>query len=377
MFLSSKTLVTTKFAPEKRLEEMLDRLESNNNAVAIPVDESLSYLRGKRVLVTGAGGSIGTQLCLYLKHIGVGHIFALGHGGGSLLKLSKKLDDSFPHDRVIADVADPISIRAAFKRFRPQVVVHLAAIKHQDVLEENVNAAIQINVKGTKIVVESALENEVELLIFVSSDKAVNPTSIYGCSKRLGEMIITSHAYHPFTKMLIVRFGNVFGSDASVVDLFKRQLAAGDPVTVTHPDVNRWFMEIDDAAMLLCYAGALGDDGGGIFVLDMGEPIRIVDLARTLIKRSGRTDVQIKFIGLRPGEKLTEELFTEQEMERRVPTEHPPIWKVKPEEVDRVRLGGMIAELIFFAEEGYTDAVRSKLQEIIPEYVPDYVKKAA
>lgn len=365
-------------APQKRLEELLTRLD---NPVALPVeepdpivDEALSYLKDKRVLVTGAGGSIGTQLCLSLTRIGVGNIIALGHGGGSLLKLSQKLNP-FPHTLVVADVADPIQMKAAFQRFEPEVVFHLAAIKHLDVLEVNEIAAVT-NVKGTQNVVSAALEHDIELLVFVSTDKACNPTSIYGCSKRVGEMIVISHADNPVTKMVIVRFGNCFGSSASVVELFLRQIDVGGPVTVTHPQVSRWFMGIDEAAMLICHAGALGH-GGEIFVLDMGEPIRIVDLARTLIERSGRKDIKIAYCGLRPGEKLYEALFTAEELKRRMPTQNSRIWKVKPEKIDRVQLGGLIAELVFFAEEGHREAVKKTFQELIPEYVPDYMEKAA
>ena len=277
-------------------------------------------LRGKKILVTGAGGSIGSEICRQVAKFKPKEIIILGHGENSIYQLNMELvgkySQHFTITPVIADVQDRKRIFEVMDKYQPDVVYHAAAHKHVPLMELNPREAVKNNILGTRNVAEAASHARVKAFVMVSTDKAVNPPNIMGATKRLCEMIVQDMATRSeYTKFVAVRFGNVLGSRGSVIPLFKKQIAEGGPVTVTHPDIVRYFMTIPEAAQLVIQAGALAR-GGEIFVLDMGQPVKIVDLAKNLIRLSGydEGDIEIKFTGLRPGEKMYEELLNEGEV---------------------------------------------------------------
>jgi FlaA1/EpsC-like NDP-sugar epimerase len=278
-------------------------------------------LGGKVVLITGAGGSIGSELCRQVARYGPLRLVLYELSEFALYRIEQELSEHFPHIpllRLVGDVRDPEHLRATFARVRPQVVFHAAAYKHVPLMEEdNAFAALRNNTLGTWRAASAAAEAGAERFVLISTDKAVNPTNVMGASKRAAEMVIAKLAAEVAaqggrTRFMAVRFGNVLGSSGSVIPKFKEQIARGGPVTVTHPDITRFFMTIPEAARLVVQAAAIGE-GGQVFVLDMGEPVRIVDLARDLIRMSGHTsdEIPITFSGLRPGEKLYEELLAD------------------------------------------------------------------
>ena len=277
-------------------------------------------LRGKKILVTGAGGSIGSEICRQVAKFKPKEIIILGHGENSIYQLNMELvgkySQHFTITPVIADVQDRKRIFEVMDKYKPDVVYHAAAHKHVPLMELNPREAVKNNILGTRNVAEAASHARVKAFVMVSTDKAVNPPNIMGATKRLCEMIVQDMATRSeYTKFVAVRFGNVLGSRGSVIPLFKKQIAEGGPITVTHPDIVRYFMTIPEAAQLVIQAGALAR-GGEIFVLDMGQPVKIVDLAKNLIRLSGydEGDIEIKFTGLRPGEKMYEELLNEGEI---------------------------------------------------------------
>ncbi|GLB58990.1 polysaccharide biosynthesis protein [Cytobacillus sp. NCCP-133] len=284
--------------------------------------ESISVkLTGKTVLVTGAGGSIGSEICRQVCKFNPKKLVLLGHGENSIylidMELKNKHKDEMEIVPVIADIQDRYRIFEVMEAYKPEVVYHAAAHKHVPLMEYNPKEAVKNNVLGTKNVAEAADIFGAENFVLVSSDKAVNPTNVMGSTKRIAEMVIQELDKHSATKFVAVRFGNVLGSRGSVIPLFKKQIQAGGPVTVTHPDMTRYFMTIPEASRLVMQAGALAR-GGEIFVLDMGEPVKIVDLAKNLIKLSGYSEeeIGIKFSGIRPGEKMYEELLNEKEVHK-------------------------------------------------------------
>ena len=277
-------------------------------------------LRGKKILVTGAGGSIGSEICRQVAKFKPKEIVILGHGENSIYQLNMELvgkySQHFTITPIIADVQDRKRIFEVMDKYKPDVVYHAAAHKHVPLMELNPREAVKNNILGTRNVAEAASHARVKAFVMVSTDKAVNPPNIMGATKRLCEMIVQDMATRSeYTKFVAVRFGNVLGSRGSVIPLFKKQIAEGGPITVTHPDIVRYFMTIPEAAQLVIQAGALAR-GGEIFVLDMGQPVKIVDLAKNLIRLSGydEGDIEIKFTGLRPGEKMYEELLNEGEV---------------------------------------------------------------
>lgn len=277
-------------------------------------------LRGKKILVTGAGGSIGSEICRQVAKFKPKEIVILGHGENSIYQLNMELvgkySQHFTITPVIADVQDRKRIFEVMDKYKPDVVYHAAAHKHVPLMELNPREAVKNNILGTRNVAEAASHARVKAFVMVSTDKAVNPPNIMGATKRLCEMIVQDMVTRSeYTKFVAVRFGNVLGSRGSVIPLFKKQIAEGGPITVTHPDIVRYFMTIPEAAQLVIQAGALAR-GGEIFVLDMGQPVKIVDLAKNLIRLSGfdEGDIEIKFTGLRPGEKMYEELLNEGEV---------------------------------------------------------------
>lgn len=344
----------------------------------VALDEALvrDELCGAVVLVTGAGGSIGAELCRQICHAGAERLVLVEQAENALFEIHRSLGATFPAlalDPCIADVCDARRIEALFARFRPDHVFHAAAHKHVPMMEWNPCEAVKNNVFGTRTVADAAHRHGVRRFVMISTDKAVNPTSVMGATKRVAELYVQALSAVSQTRFVAVRFGNVLGSAGSVLPLFKAQIAAGGPVTVTHPEMRRYFMTIPEAGQLVLQAGAMGE-GGEIFVLDMGEPIFVKDLARDLIHLSGLTpgrDVEIAFTGLRPGEKLFEELSLASENAAR--TRHPKIFigKLEPMALAEVERGlEALGALAFGAQEPTPEAMRAALCQIIPEYAP-------
>ena len=332
-----------------------------------------AYLREQNVMVTGAGGSIGSELCRQICRFQPENIILFERAESPLHAIELELKQNFKNACVIpilADIQDKNQLNKAFEVHHPSIVFHAAAYKHVPMLEIQPWKAIDNNIVGTKNLMEVSIAHNIAKFVFVSTDKAVRPANVMGASKRLAETMIQSQIGCGLsqTNFMIVRFGNVVGSVGSVVPLFKKQIQEGGPVTVTHPEVTRFFMTIPEASQLILQAGAMGE-GGEIFILDMGTPIKIGDMARDLIRLSGfepGVDIKIEYTGLRPGEKLYEELITEGE--NVVPTRHEKILVLKGTECDLELLNGKIDELVHLAEEQLGDQIKSKLKEIVPEY---------
>jgi len=327
-------------------------------------------LSGRSILVTGAGGSIGRELCRQIARWGPSELILVGHGENSIFEALIELQESFPSlpfRPVIADVRDLPRMQAVFSRYRPQVVFHAAAHKHVPLMEVNIEEAVSNNILGTRNLVETALAWDVERLVMISTDKAIRPVNVMGATKRIAEMIVLNAAGRSGRPYCVVRFGNVLGSRGSVVPLFKRQIARGGPVTVTHPDMKRYFMTIPEAVHLVLQAASMGEDGE-TFVLNMGQQIRILDLAEDLIRLSGLEpgkDIEIVFTGIRSGEKLSEDLWDQDSSFR--PTSHPEIFRLEcPEALSGDTLDKSLDELIHLAEEGESQAVLNLLDELIP-----------
>ena len=345
------------------LEDLLRREQIHLNE-----DNVQAFITGKCVLVTGAGGSIGSELCRQIAKHAPSRLLLLGKGENSIYEIHQELRGKFPEllaTPVIADVRDALRIGEVFDRFRPQLVFHAAAHKHVPLMESQPSEAVQNNVFGTKNVAEAACQFGVEAFIMVSTDKAVNPTSVMGATKRIAELFVQTMNCSSQTRFSAVRFGNVLGSRGSVVPLFRRQIAAGGPVTVTDPEMRRYFMTIPEAVQLVLQAGVL-TRGGEVFVLDMGKPVRIVDLAKDLIELSGLKpyeDIDIQFTGLRPGEKLFEELLTAEE--GTTATTHAKIFQANLRQVDRALLENKLLTLRKMRDQ---EAIRGMIRDIVPTY---------
>jgi FlaA1/EpsC-like NDP-sugar epimerase len=298
---------------EVKLEDLLGR-----EPIKLDTCEISSYIKDHVVLVTGGGGSIGSELCRQISSFEPKRLIILDNYENNAYDIQNELTDNYPNldlFTVIANIRDKQRLENIFRKYRPEVVFHAAAHKHVPLMEANPTEAIKNNVFGTQNVAECADKYEVIKFVLISTDKAVNPTNIMGATKRIAEMMVQSFNRHSKTEFVAVRFGNVLGSNGSVIPLFKKQIEKGGPVTVTHPEVTRYFMTITEAAQLVIQAGAMAK-GGEIFVLDMGQPVKIVDLARNLIKLSGfdpDEEIKIEFTGLRSGEKLYEELLLDEE----------------------------------------------------------------
>lgn len=340
--------------------------------VQLDLDKIEEFLTNKVILVTGAGGSIGSEMCRQVCHFKPKLLLLVEQAENALFFIERELRQSFPDvpmKDIICDITDEERVNALFGKFRPQVVIHAAAHKHVPLMEVNPGEALKNNVRGTRIVADACDKYGSTNFVMISTDKAVNPTSIMGSTKRIAEMYIQDLNRTSATHFVTVRFGNVLGSNGSVVPIFKAQIANGGPVTVTHPDMRRYFMTIPEASQLVLQAASMGK-GGEIFVLDMGEPVKIVDLARELITLSGfrpGEDIEIKFTGLRPGEKLFEELsITGENM---LPTPHPKIgvWQNCP--MDRQKLCEGIERLMSISQSLDRAEIVAAIKQLVPEYI--------
>lgn len=330
-----------------QLDDLLHR-----EPVQIDLKEIAGYLRGEVVLVTGAGGSIGSELCRQVASFVPRQLIILGHGENSIYRIWLELIDSFrdvPVEIVIADIRDRQKIEYVFKKYQPGVVFHAAAHKHVPLMELHPYEAVKTNVFGTLNVAEAADIAGVKVFVMISTDKAVNPSSVMGGTKRIAEVIVQQKNSVSNARFTAVRFGNVLGSNGSVVPIFQQQISNGGPITVTHPEMKRYFMTIPEAVQLVIQAGSMAR-GGEVFVLDMGDPLKIVDLARDMIKLSGlepEKDIAIRFTGIRPGEKLFEEILTAEEGSNA--TKHKRIFVVKPTLID---VGVLETEIMNLSRKG-------------------------
>ena len=336
------------------------------------IDDQLigTSLGNRRVLVTGAGGSIGRELCRQIARWQPDSLVILGHGENSIFETLLEIEENFPSlpiHPVIADIRDPDRMNVVFENFRPQVVFHTAAHKHVPLMEVNVDEAITNNVLGTRNLVDVSLNYGVERLVMISTDKAIRPSSVYGATKRLAEMQVLDAAHRSGLPYSVVRFGNVLGSRGSVIPRFKRQILNGGPVTITHPDMKRYFMTIPEAVHLVLQAFSMGQ-GGEVFVLNMGEQVRILDLAEDLIRLSGLEpgkDIEIVYTGIRPGEKMSEELWDRWATYQ--PTPHPDIVLLGGEDLlSEHALHRIVEELVHLAREGDTTSIVRILDDCIP-----------
>lgn len=348
-------------------------------AIHLETDLLERFIRGKRVLVTGAGGSIGSELCRQVARLQPSMLVLVERSEFHLFTIHQELIAAFPKLVVrprICDVSDRDRMHTVFGEDKPQVVFHAAAHKHVPMMEWNPGEAIKNNVFGTKLAADMAHEFGAEAFVLISTDKAVNPTSIMGATKRVAEMYVQSLSQQSSTKFVAVRFGNVLGSAGSVIPIFQAQIAAGGPIKVTHPDMKRYFMTIPEASQLVMQAAAMGQ-GGEIFVLDMGEPVKIVDLARDLIRLSGlepETDIRIEFTGVRPGEKLFEEFGFD--AEKMVKTRHDKIYvgKLQPSGLEQMQRH--LEWLQSYAPSTSTEQVRAALARVVPEMQPDVLRQS-
>ncbi len=337
-----------------------------------------TFLNNKVILVTGAGGSIGSEMCRQICNFGPATLLLLEQAENPLFYIDGELRRNYPNiniKSVIADIYDRCRVEQVFAEYKPEIVVHAAAHKHVPLMESNPGESIKNNVIGTRNLADMADKYGTTDFVMISTDKAVNPTSLMGSSKRIAEMYVQDLDRTSNTRFKTVRFGNVLGSNGSVIPVFKAQIAAGGPVTVTHPDMTRYFMTIPEASQLVLQAATMGN-GGEIFLLDMGEPVKIVDLARELIRLSGFVpdeEIKIEFSGIRPGEKLYEELSLEGE--NMIQTKHPKIAIWKTRAVDRERLYCNIEELIKVAPSQNHKQIVQAIKKLIPEYMGDKVPK--
>lgn len=355
--------VTVRQLRDVDLEDLLRR-----EPVRLDLNEIAQYITGKRVLVTGAGGSIGSELCRQIASLSPASLSLLGKGENSIYEIDRELHMKFPQldiKPIIADIRDAKRINKIFVDGKPQVVFHAAAHKHVPLMELQPAEAASNNIFGTEIVAEAADRVQADVFVMISTDKAVNPTSIMGATKRVAELVIQNINKVSDTKFVAVRFGNVLGSRGSVVPLFKKQIAEGGPITITHPDMKRYFMTIPEAVQLVIQAGSMAK-GGEVFVLDMGKPVKIVDLACDLIELSGFTpysDIKIKYTGIRPGEKLFEELLTAEEGTNA--TKHEKIYVANSNAIDEERLQGGLAAL---RQTVYDHDITDIIGKIVPTY---------
>jgi FlaA1/EpsC-like NDP-sugar epimerase len=348
------------------VEDLLGR-----EPVRIDIAEAEAYLKGAVVLVTGGAGSIGSELCRQIARYNPKQLIILDHNENDTYFLLMELKDRYPQLEIrfiIGDIKDVSLLEHTFAKYKPQVVFHAAAHKHVPLMQENITAAVNNNVTGSKNLIEAARKHGVERFVLISTDKAVDPTGIMGTTKRIAEMVMQSCCNDSKTKFMAVRFGNVIGSNGSVAPIFRKQIEAGGPVTVTHPEATRYFMSVSEATKLVLQAGAIGE-GGEVFLLDMGEPVKIIDLARNLIRLSGLrpdVDIKIEFTGLREGDEITEDLVGVKET----------VVKTKQDKVLVVQNGGFNTEtfpddlklLEKLAAEHDGAGINNQMAKMVPTY---------
>lgn len=351
-----------------RLEDVLAR-----EPVVVDTAALRPHLEGQVVLVTGAGGSIGSELCRQIATFNPKLLLLLGHGENSLFAINQELRHEYKFSNtkmILADVADAAAIRNVFSTYRPRIVFHAAAHKHVPIVEENICEAVRNNVLGTRTVALAAAASGTAKMVLLSTDKAVNPTSVMGLTKRMAELICQSFAGSSSTEFVVVRFGNVLGSRGSVVPIFKQQVASGGPVTITHRDMQRYFMTIPEAVSLVLQAMSMGNDGE-VFVLDMGDPIKILHLAEQIIRLSGYEpyrDIQIVETSVRPGEKLFEEILTQGEGISS--TSHHRLFIAKQVRIDYSRIGTAMERLHRAIRMSDWRVALDVLRDFVPEYTP-------
>lgn len=355
---------------EVQIEDLLER-----DPIQIDIYKVASHLEGKRVLITGAAGSIGSEIMRQVASFNPYKMILVDQAETPLHDIRLELQDHWRDidaETIVADISNLTRMEAIFKKHRPQYIFHAAAYKHVPMMEDNVSESIQVNVAGTRNLADLALKYDAEKFVMVSTDKAVNPTNVMGCSKRICEIYVQSLAKKiqkegiKKTQFITTRFGNVLGSNGSVIPRFRDQIQRGGPVTVTHPDIIRYFMTIPEACRLVLEAGSMGN-GGEIYIFDMGKPVKIVDLAKRMISLSGRTDVKIEFTGLRHGEKLYEELLNVKETTK--PTYHEKIMIATVREYDYDEVKERIAKLIEVSYTYNQMQIVSAMKDLVPEFI--------
>jgi FlaA1/EpsC-like NDP-sugar epimerase len=356
---------------ELKIEDLLGR-----EPVALDQSALSEELRGKIVMVTGAGGSIGSELCRQVCRFAPARLVLLEQAENALFNIHREIQAAYPDQQVVplvADICDERRVHWAMRTYHPEVVLHAAAHKHVPMMEWNPDEAVRNNVFGTVTLANAAHEQGVSMFVMISTDKAVNPTSVMGATKRVAEIYAQVLARHSRTRFVTVRFGNVLGSAGSVIPIFEEQIARGGPITVTHPDMKRYFMTIPEACQLVLQAGTMGS-GGEIFILDMGEPVKIVDLARDMIELCGLVpgeDIEIQFTGLRPGEKLFEELSVSDENADK--TRHSKIFVGRGRTHDFDQVTDYLLWLRKVIESGRPDLIPGALAKLVPEFRSDRI----
>lgn len=357
------------------IEELLGR-----DPIQLDKSKVQRDLSGKTILITGAAGSIGSEIARQVMGFHPGKVILLDQAETPLYELEKEMLERFKHNKealssfeiFVGDVKNEAKMRKLFEREKPHVIYHAAAYKHVPLMEQNPEAAVITNVFGTKVVADLAVKFHAERFVMVSTDKAVNPTNVMGASKRIAEIYVQALNETNggnVTKFITTRFGNVLGSNGSVIPLFRKQIDEGGPITITHPDITRYFMTIPEACQLVLEAGSMGK-GGEIYLFDMGKPVRIVDLAKNMIKLSGLTlgkDIHIEYIGLRPGEKIQEELLNDHE--NTTPTHHPKITIARINPMEYHSVVKEIDELLTILNNGQATEIVRKMKAIVPEYL--------
>ena len=366
---SGQTLNRTQLK-EIQIEDLLQR-----NPIEIDIHRVASHLEGKRVMITGAAGSIGSEIMRQVASFNPYKLILVDQAETPLHDIRLELQDRWRDidaETIIADISNATRMEEIFKEYKPQYIFHAAAYKHVPMMEDNVSESIQINVYGTRTIADLAVKYGAEKFVMISTDKAVNPTNVMGCSKRICEIYVQSLAKKlqqkggHVTQFITTRFGNVLGSNGSVIPRFRDQIQRGGPVTVTHPEIIRYFMTIPEACRLVLEAGSMGN-GGEIYIFDMGKPVKIVDLAKRMISLSGRTDVKIEFTGLRHGEKLYEELLNVKELTK--PTYHEKIMIATVREYDYDEVKERIQKLIDVSYTYDQMKIVSAMKDIVPEFI--------
>jgi FlaA1/EpsC-like NDP-sugar epimerase len=350
-----------------KIEDLLER-----EPIQLDIPLIMQQITGKSILITGAAGSIGSEIARQIVPFHPGKLILLDQNESALYDIELEIEDKFKLknvEPVIGDIRNTERMRNVFNTFKPEIVFHAAAYKHVPLMENNPSESILTNVYGTKLIADLSVEFGVKKFVMISTDKAVNPTNIMGATKRIAEIYTQSLNFNSNTKFITTRFGNVLGSNGSVIPRFKKQIEEGGPITVTHPEITRYFMTIPEACQLVLEAGTIGN-GGEVFIFDMGKSVKIVDLAKKMIKLSGLAlgkDIQLVFIGLRPGEKLYEELLNDHE--NTIPTHNPKIMVAKVKEYDLQTISKDIIELnsLFYTQNN--ESIVRKMKDILPEFI--------